>query len=195
VARTGEEGKGRRHPGFRRHLPVFDPDLLLATVVSPNPPGHVPGGHDPVGREQPVIADHTVLERQPGILQPVDRGCHADSHHHHVGLDPLAIPEVSTTKPLLPGDPSARWIPATPPGAQVTPWASYKEAQCEPISGPSTLDKGISIVSTTVTWHPSPAHVEATSAPMNPAPITTTRHASTAVTRRATPASRPACAE
>ena len=74
-------------------------------------------------------------------------------------------------------------MPATPrPVCRFTPLASYKEAQCAPINGPSTLDNGISIASITVTRHPSPAQVEATSAPMNPAPITTTRHESTAVT-------------
>ena len=74
-------------------------------------------------------------------------------------------------------------MPATPrPVCRFTPLASYKEAQCAPITGPSTLDNGISIASITVTRQPSPAQVEATSAPMNPAPITTTRHDSTAVT-------------
>ena len=81
------------------------------------------------------------------------------------------------------------------PRLQVHSVASYKEAQCAPITGPSTFDNGISNASTTVTRHPSPAQVEATSAPMNPAPITTTRHDSRRSRPRARPPSRPASAE
>ena len=82
---------GRRQSGFGRYLPVLDPDLLFVPVVAPDPPGHVPGGHDPVRREEPVIADHAVLERKPGILEPVDGRRHPDAHDHHVGLDLLTV--------------------------------------------------------------------------------------------------------
>ena len=58
--------------------------------------------------------------------------------------------------------------------------------------GPSTLRSGTSSASRTVTRQPRPAHVEATSAPMKPAPMTTTLAASTDVTaaRRASESSR-----
>ena len=95
---------------------------------------------------------------------------------------PTASPSSSsTTSP--PGSPAARRTSATPtPVRRSTPWAPCNDPQYAPIRGPSRLAKGISITSTTVTWQPMPAQVDATSAPMNPAPMTTTRHDSTAVT-------------
>ena len=83
-----------------------------------------------------------------------------------------ALPSSSRTRSTLPS-PS---IAATPtPRRRSTPWSRCSSPHTMPSSGPRPRTIGAGSASSTVTSRPRPRHVAATSAPMNPAPITTTR--------------------
>ena len=85
--------------------------------------------------------------------------------------EPAPAPAPTSTRA---GPPCGCAATATPVRSS-TPLAPCNDPQCAPSIGPRTLRSGMSSASSTVTRAPSPTQVEATSAPMNPAPMMTTR--------------------
>ena len=63
------------------------------------------------------------------------------------------------------------------PQRRSTPCSTCRRANTAAISGPSTASSGAAACSSTVTWAPAARAAAATSSPIQPAPMTTTRDA------------------
>ena len=140
----------------------------------------VPAGQDP----QPFVAQDPVGQVHPRALQPAGRGRHPDADHHQVGGNHTAA-----------GQPDAL-DPAGPDQAV----DADAEADIDPVAAMGGRDGRAHLgadgplqrdgrASTTVTSRPRWRALAATSRPMNPAPMTTTRSASARSSRRATASS------
>ena len=84
----------------------------------------------------------------------------------------IALPSARRTR-------STRSRPSNPatvtPQRRSTPCSRCNRPHASPTIGPTARANGVGSISSTVTSRPRPRHVAATSEPMNPAPITTTR--------------------
>ena len=143
-------------------------------------PGDV-AGHEDVAGDHPVdveraaagVATHAPEPgSQPGPLEPLD-----------VADDPNDVTTTSTSS-VLPSESRARRTcpPASPSSASTetpvrrsTPAARCISAAIAPITPPSGPHSGAGPRSVTVTSSPSSRHTEATSDPMNPEPMISTR--------------------
>ena len=133
----------------------------------------------PSAANRRLVADDTVVDGQAGALEPARR--------RHTPM-PTTTTSASNTSPSrsarrdgpnrrpTPTRPRrARRAPAPTPVRSDTPWPRATTRSAPPTTGPRTFANGTSMTSSTVTRHPRPAQVDATSDPMKPAPITTTR--------------------
>ena len=120
---------------------------------------------------QGLRAHHTIAKLQTAAVQPRCRRRHTDPDDDDVGVDELAVAQ--PTPVVRPSSPS---IPTTSTSHSTsTPWRACTLATISPISAPSPRINGAGAPSRTVTAQPVSAAVAATSRPMKPAPITTTR--------------------
>ena len=109
---------------------------------------------------------------QPGAVQPLDVADRAERDHGHVGIEHGAVGQVGAAQPavavtLQRGDRDA--------AAQVDAVLALQSAATPPITPPSAPTSGAGPRSATVTGRSQLAAAEATSEPVNPAPMTSTR--------------------
>ncbi len=92
-AAVGDEQPPRRGDALLGGVgPVLEPHEL-AVEHRVGPARHVAGGDDPRRREQRLVADDPVVEREPGALQPLGHRHHAHADHDDVGVDRAAVVE------------------------------------------------------------------------------------------------------
>ena len=139
----------RRPPHARPHLPVLDPTWARRGT---DQRATSPAATTPSAREQGLVADHPVVEREPRALQPGHLGHHPDARHHHVGLELGAVGEPRPPAAAPPGrctevDRDRRCAASTPCGACSAPSAA-------PTVSPSAGASGTGRASSTVTDAP-----------------------------------------
>ena len=123
----------------------------------------------------PGAATHSSSHTTPLSIVSPDPSSHAVS-----GTTPMptSTTSASTAVPSPSRTRSTRSSPSIAstctPVRRSTPWSRCIAAITAPSSGPNPRTIGCGSASSTVTSSPRPRHVAATSAPMNPAPITTT---------------------
>ena len=169
------------------------------------------GRRSPLGRVGPVLHPNLLARGWAGSIGPRPRppppGRRRTANRCTPPRCPVSGPSLRATR--WPGPPRSRPRPGRPRGATRRPGAPPRVpppepvanrstptpvrrsprgpgggwAQASPICSPSTRPSGVGSASTTVTVAPRPWQVAATSEPMNPAPITTTRAPAPAASR------------
>ena len=158
------------HALLGRVRPVLEPHQL-AVEQRVGPAGDVARRDDAGRGEARLVAHDAVVERRA----PTTRASRSRARHRR----PTTTTSASTVEPSASRTRSTRPSPSIAstctPVRRSTPWSRCMSAITAPSSGPSPRTIGWGNASSTVTSSPRPRHVAATSAPMKPAPITTTR--------------------
>ena len=179
VPSTGEQRGDGDGGALQRARPMFDAVRPANTRLMP---GRTVAHRDHVrDRRRPaLVAYDAVGQVERAVAQPLDVGDRADSDQ---------TTSAASRRPSANCTPVTRSLPVRSatgaPHSSRVPCSVCSRATAAPSCTPSGPARGASAASTTVTSRPNFDAVEATSPPMNPAPITTSRAPGRSSRRRA----------